>query len=42
MTLGQILDDLLSNPAALENSRLRVRETPFQVWNDAVIGGLLP
>jgi hypothetical protein len=41
MTSGQILDDLLSNPAALQQARLGIREAPFQVRYDAVVCRLL-
>lgn len=41
MTLRQVLDDLLSDPTALEDARLGVGEAPFQVGYDAAVGGLL-
>lgn len=37
----EILDDLFSDPTALEKPGLRVGEAPFQVWDNTVIGGLL-
>lgn len=38
MTLGKILDKLLSGPATREESCLRVRETPLDIGNEAVVG----
>lgn len=38
---GQIGDDLLADPAALEDARLGVGEAPFQVGHDAGVGRLL-
>jgi hypothetical protein len=37
----QILDDLLANPTALEDAGLGVGEGPLEVWDHAVICGLL-
>lgn len=41
MTLREILDDLLPDPAAFEETSLGVRETPLQVGHNTVIRGLL-
>lgn len=38
---GQVRDDLFSNPASFQDPRLRVRETPFDIGNNTVIGALL-
>ena len=38
MTLGKILDKLLSGPATREESCLRVRETPLNIGNEAIVG----
>ena len=37
MTLGQVLDDLLADPASVEDPRLGVGETPFEVGNNSGI-----
>jgi hypothetical protein len=42
VTLRQVLNNLLSDPTALENSRLGVGEAPFQVGDNAIVGRLLP
>ena len=41
MTGGEIRDDLLSDPAALEKPGLGIGEAPLQVRHHAVICGLL-
>lgn len=38
MTLGKILNKLLSGPATREESCLRVRETPLNIGNEAIVG----
>lgn len=38
MTLGKILNKLLSGPATREESCLRVRETPLDIGNEAIVG----
>jgi hypothetical protein len=40
MTLWQVLDDLLTNPTTIQQTRLGVREAPFEVWHDTIVGGL--
>jgi len=40
MALRQVLDDLLAQPAAIEQPCLGVGESPLQVWDDAVVGAL--
>lgn len=40
MALRQVLDDLLAQPSSREQTGLRVREPPLQVWHNAVIGFL--
>ena len=37
----QISDDLLAHPAAVEEARPGVGETPFQVGYDTIVGALL-
>lgn len=37
---GEIGDDLFSDPAALEDTRSRVREAPFEVRHEAAVGRL--
>lgn len=39
MTLGQILNDLLAGPTTREQPSLRLRETPLDVGNEAIVGG---
>lgn len=41
MAGGQILDDLFTNPAALQETSLGVGEAPFEIGNNTVVGGLL-
>lgn len=41
LPLGQVLDDLVSGPASIENFGLGVREAPLQVGNGATVSGLL-
>lgn len=41
MAGGQILDNLLTHPAALEQPRLGVRKAPLQVGYYSVVGRLL-
>lgn len=36
----QICDNRLSDPTALEESQMRVRETPFQIGNDAIVSSI--
>lgn len=38
---GQVRDDGLTHPAALQDPCSRIREAPFQVRNHAVVGALL-
>jgi hypothetical protein len=38
MTLGQVLDDLLSGPTAREQSSLGLRKAPFDIGNKSIIG----
>lgn len=38
MRLREILNDLLSGPAAMEQSSLRLRETPFHIWDKTIVG----
>jgi hypothetical protein len=40
LPLGQVLDDLVSGPASIENFGLGVREAPLQVGNGATVSGL--
>ena len=37
---GKIAHDLLSHPPPIEKSLMRIRQAPFQVRNDSVIGSL--
>jgi hypothetical protein len=39
MTLWQILNDLLARPTARKQPSLRLRETPLDVGNEAIVGG---
>lgn len=39
MTLWQILNDLLAGPTAREQFGLRLRETPLDVGNEAIVRG---
>jgi hypothetical protein len=41
MALGKISDNLLAHPASIEDSCLGIGETPLQVWDKAVVRGLL-
>lgn len=41
MAGGKVRNDLLSNPAAVEDARLGVRESPFQAGDATSIGALL-
>lgn len=41
MAGGQILDDLFTNPAALQETSLGVGEAPFEIGNNTVVSGLL-
>lgn len=42
MTAGQVGNDLLAHPTPLQQSRVRVREAPLEVWHYARIRTLLP
>lgn len=37
---GKIAHDLLSHPPSIEKSLMRIRQAPFQVRNDSIIGSL--
>lgn len=41
VALRQVLDDLLADPAAIEDARLGVGEAPLQVRHEAAVGRLL-
>ena len=41
MTLRQVLDDLLADPASIQEPRLGVGEAPLQVGDDTIVSGLL-
>lgn len=41
LTRGEISDNLLSNPTTFQDTRSRVGEAPFEVWDNAVVCGLL-
>jgi hypothetical protein len=38
MTRGKVLNDLLTNPATLQEASLGVGEAPFEVRNNTVVG----
>lgn len=38
MTLGQVLNDLLSRPSAWEQASLRLGEAPLDIGHKAIIG----
>jgi hypothetical protein len=40
VALGQISDDLLADPASVEDLVLGLAEAPFHVWNAASVSGL--
>lgn len=40
VTLRQVLNDLLADPASVEDAGLRIRESPFQVRHHAAVSGL--
>lgn len=42
MTLGQILNHLLSGPTTREKLRLRLRETPLDIRNKAIVSARGP
>lgn len=42
VTLRQILDNLLTDPATIEDFSLRVRKPPLEVRNSAGISALFP
>lgn len=37
MTLRQVLNDLLSGPAAIEELGLRLREAPLHIWDKSIV-----
>lgn len=40
VALGQVLDDLFADPAAIEDARLRVGEAPLQIRYEPAVGRL--
>jgi hypothetical protein len=41
VALRQVCDNLLSNPASVEQTRLRIGEAPLQIGNGAAVSWLL-